>query len=272
MAQRPRRDVTARPEPSSSRRTTGWLVAVGLVALGFFVITTLPASLLAGHLQPYQLGASGYSGTIWSGTANGFAWRGATLGDLQWRLRPWALLRGRIAADVTMSLPGGSASAALSAGPSGQIALDDVNLDLPLEALSALPVASVHGWQGRAVGHFDTLSVAAGSLQDARGTLDLTGLVSPAPNHTPYGSYRFVIPDPAVVTTGVAPGVTAHMSDLGGSLAVDGRVTFSAGRSYLLEGTVAPRGNAPESLQRALQFLGPADAAGRRPFSVSGTL
>jgi general secretion pathway protein N len=272
MAQRPRRELTARPEPSSTRRTTGRLVAVGLLALGCFVIATLPASLVASRLRPYQLGASGYSGTIWSGTANGFTWRGAMLGDLQWHLRPWALLRARIAADVSMSVPGGSVSAALAAGPGGRLELADVNLDAPLETFSALPVASVHGWQGRAVGHFDQLRVEAGRLLDARGTLDLTGLVSPAPNHTPYGSYRFVFPDPAAVATGATPGVTAHVSDQGGSLAVEGRVTLSADRSYLLEGTVAPRGNAPESLRRALQFLGPADAAGRRPFSVSGTL
>jgi hypothetical protein len=35
---------------------------------------------------------------------------------------------------------------------------------------------------------------------------------------------------------------------------------------------LAPRGPVPPAMERSLQLLGPADASGRRPFSVGGTL
>ena len=49
------------------------------------------------------------------------------------------------------------------------------------------------------------------------------------------------------------------------------RLTLGRDRSFLLEGTLAPRGSSPPELARSLALLGPADAGGRRPVSVSGT-
>jgi len=48
-------------------------------------------------------------------------------------------------------------------------------------------------------------------------------------------------------------------------------LTLSPGRSFDLQGTVAPRDGAPPDLVRSLEFLGPADSDGRRQFGVSGT-
>jgi hypothetical protein len=39
-----------------------------------------------------------------------------------------------------------------------------------------------------------------------------------------------------------------------------------------LKGTLLPRGQVPPAMERSLQLLGPADATGRRQFSVGGTL
>jgi hypothetical protein len=64
----------------------------------------------------------------------------------------------------------------------------------------------------------------------------------------------------------------ARVTDKEGPFSFDGRFTLGADRSFLLEGTLAPRGSTPPALARSLELLGPADAAGRRPVSVSGTL
>jgi general secretion pathway protein N len=53
---------------------------------------------------------------------------------------------------------------------------------------------------------------------------------------------------------------------------VEGQLAVGKDRSFLLEGMVAARGDVPENMRRSLEILGPPDAAGRRPFSVSGTL
>ena len=53
---------------------------------------------------------------------------------------------------------------------------------------------------------------------------------------------------------------------------VAARELKKTGRSYIIEGQVKTRGDAPQNLAKALEYLGPPDAEGRRPFSVAGTL
>ena len=108
------------------KHRTGWLVALGVVALLAFALVTLPAAALSTFAGRAGISASAYGGSIWSGMAEGLAWRGAQLGDLRWRLAPLDLLRGRLTGHATLSRPDGSLDvemvrrmwrAAYSAGP-----------------------------------------------------------------------------------------------------------------------------------------------------------
>jgi general secretion pathway protein N len=269
MARPQRRDATARDGKPVAKRH-GRLIALGLAALACFVLATLPASLVASRLQRVELSASSYSGTVWSGTATGLAWRHVALGDLHWRIRPMALLRGRVGADLELSRSDGSATAHASAGRDGALDLTNVHLDLPLAALDRAQGGPPQGWQGRARGEFAEIQLVAGWPSVARGALDIVGLVSPPPRSTALGSYHVVIPDP-MATAAAGPGVIARVSDQGGPMSVDAELRLAADRSFLLEGTLAPRADMPQEMADSLPFLGPADAAGRRPFSMSGT-
>jgi general secretion pathway protein N len=270
MARPPRRDATARGEPGVARKF-GLLAAVGFAAVACFAIATLPARLIAGTLQRFGLSATEFSGTIWSGTATDVTWRGTSLGELRWRLRPLALLRARAAADLTLARSDGSASATAAAALGGTLELSAVRVDLPLDLLSQLQNGLPRGWHGRASGTFDEIRLVAGWPVTAHGTLDLVGLVAPQLSQSSIGNFQLVAPDPRATSAG-PPGVAARVSDRDGALSVDAVLTLAAGRSFLLEGTVAPRDSAPPGLVRSLEFLGPADASGRRPFGVSGTL
>ena len=104
-----------------------------------------------------------------------------------------------------------------------------------------------------------------------RGTLEMDGMIGPPPRNVAIGSYHVEMPDPTA--SGTAAGVlSARVNDKEGPLSFEGRLTLSPDRSFLLEGTVAPRGSTSASLAQSLQYLGPPDASGRRPVSVSGTL
>ena len=63
----------------------------------------------------------------------------------------------------------------------------------------------------------------------------------------------------------------AAITQTDGPLLLDGELTLGRDRSFKLEGRLAPRGTAPPDLANLLQALGPPDARGRRPFSMSGT-
>jgi hypothetical protein len=115
------------------------------------------------------------------------------------------------------------------------------------------------------------LQLAKGWPVSVRGTIDMDGLVAPPPRNASIGSYHAVLPDPKSQPKGDA-GISARVTDKEGPFSVDGRLTVSPDRSFLLEGTLAPRGDTPPALRRSLELLGPADSAGRRQFGVSGTI
>jgi general secretion pathway protein N len=266
MARTPRRDPTARGEPGAARKF-GKLLTVGLAALACFAVATLPASLVSGPLQRAGISAASYSGTIWSGVASDIGVRGATLGELRWHAHPMALLRAHAAADLTFARSDGTASASVVAGLGGSIDLSDVRLDLPIEFLAQVMPGMARNWHGRATGAFTEIKLVSAWPVAAQGTLHLTGLVMPQLGQVTIGSFEIVAPDPRTSSTDV----TARVFDKEGLLSLDAVLTLSPGRSFDLQGTVAPRDGAPPDLVRSLEFLGPADSDGRRQFGVSGT-
>jgi hypothetical protein len=66
--------------------------------------------------------------------------------------------------------------------------------------------------------------------------------------------------------------MNGQLRDLEGPLEVNGQLTLQQSGSYEVNGTVASRASASEDLNKTLQlFLGPADAQGRRTFSLAGS-
>jgi general secretion pathway protein N len=247
------------------------LVALGLAPVLVIALATLPARFLAGQLQRAGLASAELSGSVWNGYARGLSWRSAPLGDLRWSLQPLELLRGRIAADLRLARTDGELVARASLALDGTLRLSDARLNLPVEALSALPIGLPPNWRGRLNGRLDEVTVSKGWPSVVRGSLDMDGLIAPPPRSISIGSYRIEMPDPKA-TDAPAGQLTAHVADKEGPFSFEGRFTLGADRNFLLEGTLAPRGTTPPALVRSLQLLGPPDADGRRPVSVSGSL
>ena len=259
------------------KHRTGWLVALGILALLAFALVTLPANVLSGVLERSGFTASAYGGSIWSGSAQALAWRGAPLGDLRWRLAPLELLGGRLAGHATLTRPDGSLDTRFATSFTGDdIRLAGAKFALPIEALDALPLGMPKGWRGRASGSFAEVHVQQRRPVALRGSLDIDGLVTPPPRNAPLGSFRTVFPHPQPQPSLSLPqdpaNLTAQVRDIDGPFSVDAQITVSRDRNFSLEGTLAPRGPVPPAMQQSLQLLGPADAAGRRQFSVGGSL
>jgi len=270
MARRPVPDRTA-PQAPVAKRKFGWLIALGVLAALAFAVATLPAAVLSGYLERAGFSATSLSGSVWSGRADGLAWRGAPLGDAHWRVSAAPLLLGRISGDVNLVRTDGSATSGVVGTLGGELRFDSMRVDLPVEALGALPIGVPKGWRGRVSAEVEELVLKDGWPTALRGTVVMHDLVAPPPRNAPTGTFDLVVPDPQSAP-GTGDGVTGRVTDREGPFSVDARLTLSRDRSFLLEGTLAPRGAVPPGLERSLQLLGPADAAGRRPFSVSGTL
>jgi general secretion pathway protein N len=266
-----RHGATARgrpPAPPARRRSRSTaLILLGLLAIAAFVLATLPAGIVISRLQAHGVTADAVSGTIWSGHAQGLVARGAQLGDLQWSLRPASLLRGRLAGHARLMGTEHRLEADFARAWSGRLTVEAANAEFSLASLAALGVPVGRNWRGRLVADVSRLELDGDWPVAATGTIDLHELASPPPRTALLGDYRLTFPAPAAA----ADELKATVTQTEGPLLLDGVITLSRDRSFLLEGTVAPRGAPSPDLARLLQALGPPDARGRRPFSVSGT-
>ena len=150
---------------------------------------------------------------------------------------------------------------------SGRLLIESARGELPLEALNALGVRGVRNWRGRIAADIGRLVIDENWPVAAVGTVDLHDLTAPPPRVAALGSFRLSFPEQAG-----NDGLIASVTQTDGPLLVDGQLTLGPDRSFLIEGRLAPRGTPSPDLANLLQVLGPPDAGGRRPFSLSGTL
>ena len=251
-------------------RRASILIALGVGAYLAFVLTTLPASIVASQIESHGLTAVSSSGTVWEGRLLGLRSGTTPLGDVSWQLQPSKLLLGTLAAHVELARPDGFARGRLAAQLGGDLQVSDADLALPLAALAA--VGAPAGWQGSLHANVDGLTLAEGWIVAMQGQVEARDLVGPARNPARMGGFRVVFP--AAIGPAHTPGMlVGELDDLGdGPLDVTGTIALSRDRSYRIEGWVAARSTAPQGVVDTLRFLGPPDAAGRRPFTIEGTL
>jgi general secretion pathway protein N len=258
-------------------RRTGWLLALGVLALLAFALATLPAGVAAGPLRKAGIEAGAFGGSLWSGRATAMSWRGAAVGDAEWKIAPMRLLTGRVAGHARLTRTDGSAETDFDLSLTGRdVKLRMARFELPLAALNALPLGMPKGWQGRVTGQFDAIDLQQGWPASIKGSLDLDGLIAPPPRNAPVGSFHAVFPaaqpKPSLSVPQDPSNLTAQVKDKNGPFSVEAQLMLSRARNFAFEGTLAPRGTVPPAMEQSLQLLGPADATGRRQFSVGGTL
>lgn len=241
------------------------LVALGVGAFLLLLLVTLPAQLAVGQLAKAGVAATGVSGSVWKGRAGLVRIGTFPLGEVSWDLHVLKLLAGRASATVDIKQAGAFAQGDVSATFGGRITLSNFSASWPLDTLAAAGLPA--GWKGSANVQLAELVVEQGVPVAVTGTLDLVNLVGPANRPASLGSYRATFPS----ATAAANGIAADIKDLEGPISVNAILQVQRDRSYLIEGQVATRPDAPQQIISALQYLGEADAAGKRPFSLSGT-
>jgi general secretion pathway protein N len=242
------------------------LIALGVGAFVIFALVTLPASIVLSRLGSAGIHASGVSGSIWNGKAQVLQVQGMNVGSVEWDLHVLPLFTLHLNADVKVSRVDGFAATALSVGPGGKVTLKGLTASLPLSAINN---PQFNGWTGQLNARFARLTLDKGWPTEVDGSLDVADVTGPPRKPANVGSYRVVF-DPAASTAELLQGA---VSDAGnGPLQINGTIKLKADRSYEIDALVAAKGNTPQNLARALEFLGPPDAQGRRQFSMAGAL
>jgi general secretion pathway protein N len=243
------------------------LVALGIGAFIVFALVTLPAEVVLSRVASPAISFSGVSGTLWNGRAQALRVAGIHAGSAEWDLHVLSLFTGRLSADVKLTRTDGFAQGEVTVTPSGQLALEGFTASFPASALPANVAQG--GWGGTLNLKLSSLVLEDAWPTQADGTIEAVDLVGPASKPAEIGSYRIAFTG-ADASAGVLSGA---LTDLGGGpLQVAGTVQLKPDRSYLVEGLIATRPNAPASIANALQYLPPPDAQGRRQFSFEGSM
>jgi hypothetical protein len=246
-------------------RRTLWIGALALFAFALFLLARFPAAWAMGAL-PAGLSCDAVDGTLWNGTCTGLMLQHRELiGDLAWQLRPARLLAGRLGAHVELTQVGDFANGDVEMSISGQVFARDVHASVHLS--SALLPQLPDGLKGAARADLARVALRNGRLTDLAGRIEAHDLAQTGgTTTTELGSY-------ALAFTGAASGgaLVGELHDLGGPLALSGTLRMTPEPGFVVDGKVAARPTAAANLVRQLQMLGPADAQGRRSFSVANS-
>jgi general secretion pathway protein N len=240
------------------------LILAGVAAFAVTLLAALPARLIS-PLLPANVTVGLLDGTLWHGSTDSLAVNGRQLGAVGWRLLPLHLFRGRLALDLSLTRADGQARGQLAVGFGGRVETRNLTATLPLAALAG-NIAPAR-WSGTVDAKLARLALRPGAVPEIEGVIEAHNLQAPPPDGAVIGNYRVTFD----AASAQKDQLVGKLQDLEGPMQVTGTVTLGADRSYVVDGLVAPRAGASESVTHTLQFLGAPDAQGRRPFSVAGT-
>lgn len=240
------------------------LVALGVLSYLVFALATLPATVITSRLPP-AVSMAGVEGSAWNGRAAAVSVGGAQLGAITWKLHALALLTAKVKADIKVTRNDGFVQATVAMRNPKRISIEGLTSSLPLASLP--PSAAPGGWKGTLNMRLASLELSDGWPTRADGTVEVMDLIGPARRPAELGSYKIIFPPELTGNE-----LVGALADAGGPLEIAGNIRLKPDRSYLIEGSVAPRPEAPKSMTDGLQMLGSPDAQGRRPFSLAGTM
>lgn len=247
------------------------LTVLAVLLFAITVTVRAPARWLVAA-APHAAACDSPSGSMWSGGCAQLRAAGVALAGFSWKLHFLPLLRGHLDVDLKSADPRAPGTARVSFGVNQRIVLSDVRADLPVDS-GFLPVLP-DGWSGQVQLALEKVEFGAGRLASIQGTATARSLAQRSPALS-FGSYELRFGD-AARAAGSASGaqqavITGNLRDLGGPMAVTGTLTIRNGNEYELAGLVATRPEANAELAKSVEFLGPVDADGRRPFSLAGS-
>jgi general secretion pathway protein N len=243
------------------------MIVVAAFAFLAILLLRLPLSWVR-SLLPQQVVCEGPGGSVWQGRCAALTLNigGSPLpvGPVNWKLRPSALLRAKLAGDVQVTGPQlrGRASFVVGSGGNAQIRELDAAAPLDRRLMTMVPP----NWTGRLVVRAPVVDLVDGKLAAVSGTIEAHEVVAQGPRPDEFGSYALEFPP-----NGAAGGpFRGTLRDLDGPVELDGTLEVRSNLDWQLDANVKARVTATPQLSRLLEYLGPPDAQGRRPFSAAG--
>ncbi len=224
---------------------------LGGAAYLIFLVSSAPASWAVQFLQDRLPGLqlTSAQGTLWSGQARRFEFKGQTVTDLAWRWRPLALLLGRVEYQLQGSWAGEPAALKVGSSLTGNTYLADVSAKVAPQILLA-----------------DILP--GGTVLQGQLTMELEKVELSSQGHLPilYGQIRW--PDAEVISPQnyklgdvlleLAPDDHKTLGKLkaeNGQMHIDGTLELEVTGDYSLLADVRPEGELPAAVKNGLDMF-----------------
>lgn len=237
-----------------------------LVAVLTFVVAVaamFPARIAYRWAAPPDFAVSGITGTVWHGTAAAVSARGVYLRDVSWRIKPLRFFTAKAAYHVIATPVSGFVDGVVALGFGGTITVSDLAASVSLPMLA--DVLNIRGLNGDASLQFERIRLRDGLPTAADGTVQVDNLVAPILSSESIGGYR------AEFSTN-DEGISASVEDVDGVVDLAGSFQLNGDRSYEFLGQVVAKRETPATLQRQMEYLGPANERGQRELRLEGSL
>ena len=243
-------------------------IAAGIAMYALGLVATLPAGWVYTWGKP-RLGdtlmLSGVNGTVWQGRARAAQMGTVRVEKLQWDLRAWALLLGRVSAALTFQYQSQPGRLTFIRHMNGDWGMKDVDLLVParnFQSLLRLPGTEL---SGVVAAKFDTLRLQQGRIVAAEGTLTWDKAAVMRPVSVELGGFATRFTTENDLIQGV-------MKDSGGEVQADGLFKLKPDGQYEFTATFISRDPKQPMINQGLQLFGQPGPDGRVKVDTQGQL
>ncbi len=242
---------------------------IGLLVYVIFLLVQFPADRAyawwkAGPGAQEKVVLTGLSGSVWQGRAQQALIDGQRLQGLEWHLKPWTVLFGKLEIDYEIRLNDGFLRGSVAADPQGAVAFDALEAKLPLAQLSLPAIAALRP-SGVVNLNLQDVDWNGEALLSAQGRVVWSDAGISLLQPLQFG-------DLALTLETRDDTVIGELSDAGGPLQAEGLLTLKPDSSYQFTGSFAAREGTQTPLGQALGALGRPGADGKIQVSRSGQL
>lgn len=246
-------------------RSRIFLAALGALLFLTFAVVLWPARVAVSWLVPDGATLTGVTGTVWDGAAAGVRIGIMDVGSLRWEARPLSFLALRPTWRLEARRPDGFARATVEIRSAADIRVSGLELATTLDAVANW--INVAGTRGNLSASIDELALSSGRIAVISGWVNLDSVQPLGLRDVDLGTFRVDVP------AGQEAPFSGTVAAVSGPLVMENaRIEVQPNGQFVIEGLVAAKADAPEMIVQGLQFLGPADARGFRPFRQQGDL
>jgi general secretion pathway protein N len=228
-----------------------YYIITGIIAYCTFLIATVPAAPVLSMLEDrIPVNITNVTGTLWSGRAGTiYTRRNIRLNNVEWSFQPLRLLLAKASIDVDAEFNNNPLNSRLSAGLSGKLIVDNLDMKLGATDITSLISLPLGELSGEFMLHIDHAVFDPGSVPRVDGKLNWNRATITVAETADLGNVSVLVNG-----TSESP-LAATITNTGGHLALNGKLTTNDQGVYSLQLTMKPNSTASDNLVSSLAMF-----------------